>query len=169
MHVVWLQVVFSDAQRHLGASLPVGPTLAAALAVLFGPVSYVWTAIALLILVESTLREVEERQGVEAIPVRLIQAATNAPALVFAAILWVGVHIFLVVRGSGGDFMLGARGNETGLVDLLGPVGARVFSAFQVGMTAFYLLFVIRVFPSLYRSYHLLSAGGGPEAMDSRT
>ena len=157
LHLSWVSALFKDAERSLGQALPMPPARVVAMTLIACMFMPVWSAFAYMILLRSCVNALEER-GREGLPAALRRGAEDAPAVIVAAGVWIGVHI--VVFGRIEDF----ETFEGRVADVLGETGAPLVAAMHIACTGYWLWFIARTVPALYRGFQLLQPNRGSQS-----
>jgi hypothetical protein len=150
LHVAWLWVVFRDARQALGDELPIDGVRVVIMGLLSCVLVYLVTAMALLLLCRIAARSAMRRDPMEG--AELARLGQTAPALVFGALLYNGAVLYDQVKLLAHARLFGDAAPLSS-VDVLGSANATLLALLGLVTTAFYLSFVARTLPALYRSF----------------
>lgn len=162
LHFIWLHAIYKDGEGRLGKELPMPASrvvIVALIACVFLPI---WSAFALMVLLRSVVIALGD--GAERRAPFLARAARDAPALVVVGSFLVGVSFVIAIQLEvAGAFTDGeVRGRP---VAFLGTVESYAVSAFFLLCAGYWLWFVARAIPALYRAMESLDpqkdAGAG--------
>lgn len=149
LHLSWVSTLFKDAERFLGTELPMPPTRVVAVTMISCLLMPVWSAFAFMVLLRASVNVVEAK-GRGRSPPALVRAADDAPALVLAGLVWVGLHAVVLIQ-------LDRAGMPQGrYADVLGDTGAALVATMHLACTGYWLWFIARTVPALYRGYGTL-------------
>ncbi|MAE62820.1 MAG: hypothetical protein CMJ18_00990 [Phycisphaeraceae bacterium] len=156
LHLGWLFTLFTDGERHLEESAPMPARRVVILAVLLCIIGPIWTAVALAVILRATVGLLKEK-NLDA-PPALTAFAQDAPALGVAGAILCVVHVGVIAQVDAlGGFGPGAGGAVTS-ADVLGSSQSYLYTSFNIACGAYYLVFVARAVPALYRGYAQLQA-----------
>ena len=149
LHFIWLYAIYRDGERRLGDQLPM-PAMRVAVVALVACVFFpIWSAFALMVLLRSAVNAVGD--GAEGSSPALVRAAHDAPALVVTGIFLVAVSFAIVIQFDvAGDFSQGR--SVVRPVEILGTTESYAISVFFLACSGYWLWFVARSIPALYRA-----------------
>lgn len=149
LHLIWLQTIYRDGEARLGKALAMPAmrvVVVALIACVFLPL---WSSFAVMVLLRSTVNAMGT--GDDKVPPGLLQAAQDASALVVAGVFWVGVEAVVFIQLDLAGVLTDLEGSYRP-VEILGTTQAYVISFFHLACSGYWLWFVARAIPPLYRA-----------------
>ena len=151
LHVSWLSALFKAAELFLGDASPMPRQRVVAVTWISCLLMPVWSSWAFMVLLRGTANAIEDR-GAGRSPQSLIRGADDAPALIFAGLVWVAFETVLLARLAP---LAGSHGRPS---DALGEFGSYMVSAMHLACTGYWMWFTARTVPALYRGFAVLNA-----------
>ena len=163
LHLVWLHAIYKDGERRLGDQLPMPAMRVAVVALIACVFLPIWSAFALMVLLRSAVNAVGD--GAEGSSPALVRAAHDAPALVVSGIFFVAISFAIMIQfDAAGDFSEGQ--SVVRPVELLGTTESYAISFFFLACSGYWLWFVARSIPVLYRAMDRLENGNNDSSPD---
>lgn len=152
LHFAWLWVVFRDARQVLGPGHALDPSRLLVFALLACALTRIWNALALVLLCRAAWRRASARDPSEGRDLGRI--AAEASGLLAAAILASVVSLVTTSEHLARTSLYGADARVAlSTRDVFGLTGAIAISLFGVAVAAYYVVFLARAVPVLYRSF----------------